>query len=55
VLCVYREDDGRQDHGWALLNGGFVPPPPDEDGLTITDAAAPVTSGGRGTYRAPGK
>jgi hypothetical protein len=37
------------------LAWGSTPPPPDENDTTVTDATTPVTSGGRGTCRAPGK
>jgi hypothetical protein len=37
---AYREYVGRKDQGWALLDGGSSPPPSDEDGHIIMDAAA---------------
>jgi hypothetical protein len=52
---AYREDDGRKDLGWGLLNGACTSPLPDADDPTVTDAVAPATNGGRGTSRALGK
>jgi hypothetical protein len=37
VPHVYRENTGRKDQGWALLDEGSAPPVPGEDGPAITD------------------
>jgi hypothetical protein len=53
VPRTYRVDAGRNDEGQVLLDGGFAPPPSDEDDLAATGATAAVIGEDKGTYRAP--
>jgi hypothetical protein len=52
---IYREDTGKKDQGWALLDEGFTPPVPDEDDPAIVDAAAPAAGEDDGTYESSSK
>jgi hypothetical protein len=52
---AYREDTGRKDQWWALLDEGFTPPVPVEDSPAIMDATAPAVGEDEGTYKTPSK
>jgi hypothetical protein len=52
---TYQVDTGRKDQGHALLDGGFAPPPSDEDDPAITDTMAPTIIEDKGICKAPCK
>jgi hypothetical protein len=51
----YREDTGKKDQGWALLDEGFAPSVPNEDGPTIMATTTPAAGKDGGTYKTPSK
>jgi hypothetical protein len=52
---AYREDAGRKDQGWVLLDGGSAPLLSIKDDPAVMDAAAVVVGKDKETYKARSK